>query len=526
MSDASPRKVADRGVLVVLVLPEHLGPDLGLGFVRRVRDAAPGPVRFLVSIAEAGGLPLVPALAGIGVPFQVLLGPSLARPATDAVLAQMPPGSKPEEQEDLALALCDLVLARTKGDQASLLKRARVLGTPILLPGDDPSALPVRESATRRLDPEAGGWHAWGRRVFGRLEQGMIALLAFDCRDGERSRRRLRASFGWGWRPRSAPGPDGWLDLMPDRAARDGSTPIVERYLALDRSALHGSYIHRDLIWLAHFGAAFAVFAAVAGQIRFGELDWAIVELVTLLAVAGLILAARRVKLQDRWTACRLGAEQLRIARICLPLLVAPPAFATAEDAPAAAAGSTAGAEPGPNHGLIALAEAKRAIRDQGLPDLDPGFTVAQAACWLRFMVEDQRRYHAGNHEKLARAEARLRFLSQLIFLAAILAVCAEFRVHRDWLLLVTAAGPAFAGALHGAETRLGIVHRHALSERVEATLKRVSEALSSLIDAKLPPREGWRRIRDLAVTAAVAMGDENTSWHSLVRREREEIPN
>ena len=53
-----------------------------------------------------------------------------------------------------------------------------------------------------------------------------------------------------------------------------------------------------------------------------GFVFWGLSELVTLLFVLGLIFASRYFALRDRWTACRLGAEQLRIARMALPLLV------------------------------------------------------------------------------------------------------------------------------------------------------------------------------------------------------------
>ena len=53
----------------------------------------------------------------------------------------------------------------------------------------------------------------------------------------------------------------------------------------MDRSALYGSYIHRDLIWVTHFGAAFAVFAAVAGALcEIVVVFWGGFELVALLS--------------------------------------------------------------------------------------------------------------------------------------------------------------------------------------------------------------------------------------------------
>ncbi len=100
---------------------------------------------------------------------------------------------------------------------------------------------------------------------------------------------------------------------------------------------MYGSYIHRDLIWATHFAAAFAVFAAVAGialEILVVLLGW--LEFIALVFVLSLIFASRHFALRDRWTACRLGAEQLRIARMSLPLLVLPSALATTNTTSAA----------------------------------------------------------------------------------------------------------------------------------------------------------------------------------------------
>jgi hypothetical protein len=97
-------------------------------------------------------------------------------------------------------------------------------------------------------------------------------------------------------------------------------------------------------------------------------------------------------------------------------------------------------------------------------------------------------------------------------------AVLLHFCSHIGGLLLVTAAGPAFAAALHGAGTRLGIVHRAALSLDVERELKVVQKALAKLIATPPIELEAWRE-------AATSMGRESTAWHGLVRRYRDELP-
>jgi hypothetical protein len=86
-------------------------------------------------------------------------------------------------------------------------------------------------------------------------------------------------------------------------------------------------------------------------------------------------------------------------------------------------------------------------------------------------------------------------------------------------LLLLSAAAPAFAAALHGAGTRLGIVHRAELSGDAMRELDRISRELKAL-DLAAPG--ALQEMRRLAQRAAEAMGSENTAWHHLVRRQED----
>jgi hypothetical protein len=355
------------------------------------------------------------------------------------------------------------------------------------------------------------------------------------------------------WRPVANFAPPAWSEHGVDQAG-----PVRARFELLDRSALFGSRLQRDIIWIVHLCAGLAVLAAVIGEIYHGASVIAasrVVELLALITILGLIILARRMNLQERWTACRLGAEQLRIARMCLPLLALPPAL-TARDTPVADGAAPAPAKPPtrwafwrwPTTDLtpIALAEVKRVVRDQGLPSARTGLEPRRAAKWLQLIVGDQASYHDVNHRKLEQAEKGFLVLTAALFFLALVAVLIEFSMDwgwlvaailklpkrfvafwgsGEWLLLFTAAGPAFAAAFQGAETRLGIVHRAALSKDSAEELKRIDRALCALIDA--PPSHEFelQRVRDLALDAADAMGSENVSWHALLRRERDTLP-
>jgi hypothetical protein len=511
---------------VVLLVAEALGDLLDLDRLRATLAGRPRAARVLLSLTRDSGHELADALAELALDLQILLAADAAHPPTKARCLHAPPGMSANDQTEFALALCDVVVVAPAADRHPVGRLAAKLGKPIVAPGD---RLPVRaaEAFAHGLDPELSR----RRRVNGRVEQWMIESLAFAWSGWTRagcaeSWKRLRRCLGSGWGPAPYFAPDAWRELAPDRAAIDAAAPIVRGFEATDRSALHGSYIHRDIVWLTHFGAAFAVFAAVAGYVIGPAVFWGILEIATLVAVAVAVYRARTSGLQDRWTACRFAAEQLRIARMSLPLFVLPPALATADT-------------PQPGHGdsedqieFRALAEVKRVVRDQGLPQLDPAFSPKQAAAWLRLIVSDQLEYHRRNHRKLEHAEARLRRLTQFIFFIAVIAVLVHLielspmlHRHDDWLLLITAAGPALAAALHGAGTRLGIVHRAALSEDMERELRAIDASLLEFLNAPKDTAEAWREVRALAYEAANAMGRENTSWHGLVRRYRDELP-
>jgi hypothetical protein len=526
--------------MIALLLPDLLGGAVDQTQLGKTLDSCARPVRVLLCVPDQNdqqnGHALAAMLERLGVETEILLGPSVAAPSTKAFALRAPPGTLAKEQAEFALGLADAVLFVRGREQDPWFRAAKALGKAMSAIGEPMHHNASFEAAHRWLDPESPfRRRAWGRRVCGRLEQFLLELFAFNWRGWSKggvghSWGRLRKCAARSWRPSSYFAPSPWPKLVPDRSALE-SSEILACFDALDRSALYGSYVHRDLVWLEHIGAGFAVFAAVAGYIalwggvfdRLGwhtEWVWGGLELATLVGIATMVGLVRRTQLQDRWTACRLGAEELRIALMSMPLLVLPSALATSDELPAA---DEHGAQD-TQFGFFALAQVKRAVRDHGLPRLDPALTIAQAAEWLHLIIRDQIGYHHGNHAKLEHAENRLRRLTKWIFIVAMAAVVAHFFSHAPSLLLLTAAGPAFAAALHGTGTRLGIVHRAALSVDVAKELTKIDADLTAV--EKMPPgADAWTQMRRLAFAAAEAMGRENTSWHGLVRRYRDDLP-
>jgi hypothetical protein len=525
-------------VTVVLLMPDAVG-EVDEARLRASLAAAATPIRALICLPDQKGVSLVGILARLGVATEILLGPAVAAPPTTAFVARALPGTSSTDLTELALALSDVVLVSSTPADSSLPLALAALGKKTIAPGE-PVPPAERIDFVHNLDPDAPtSLRAWGRRTCGRLEQFLVELFAFNWRGRDKggvaeSWKRLRRCFGKAWGPVAYFAPSGWEKLEPDRTVQ-ASSPILSCFNTLDRSALYGAYIHRDLVSLEHIGAAFAVFAAVAGHIDLGmtflrDIGWAwlsvhiwgVAELITLVMVAAMVLRARNTELQDRWTACRLGAEQLRIALMSMPLLVLPSALATADKPPPAKDHGRGRNES--QYGFLALAQVKRAVRDHGLPRVDPAWTPAQAAEWVRLIVGDQIAYHRNNHAKLEQAEFGLRLLTQSIFALAVVAVVAHFWSESRLLILATAALPAFAAAIHGTGTRLGIVHRAALSGDMEGSLTKIDEDLAKAAEAT-PSEEAWGTMRRLAFRAAEAMGGENTSWHGLVRRYRDDLP-
>lgn len=528
-----------RDIAVIALLLPSLVDSAEREALRKTLRSAASKVRLLVCISERSADPIVSMLQDVGVEIQILIGHDIEKLQTTEFVVRAPPGMSHDDLLEFAFALSDVVLV-SKGQENKLLaKHANTtLGKTLITVGSPLYVLPVPiPDVTKGLDPEGRP-----RRAFwwGRIEQTILELLAIPGWGDEKSRRsRLLRCFGGKWQPSAYFAPPEGKEACPDQAL-GASSALVECFEKMDRSALYGSRKHRDITWITHISAAFAVLFAVLGQLPHRGLpdhaesakrldwhrffwqgwEWSAWELAALLLIVLLVALVLRSKLQERWTTCRLGAEQLRIARMSLPLFVLPPALATVDRSPE---GESVDYE------LAALAQVKRAVRQQGLPNVDFGrITPAAGAAWPLLIVADQMHYHESNHVTLERAEKSLGAVTAGFFLgsmAVVLFVLLWFRTHDPRFLIATAAGPAFAAAFHGAGMRLGVVHRSALSRDMKEQLGKIGQALGKLIKAAPSSPKAWHEVRTLTYRAAEAMGAENSSWHHLVRRYRDELP-
>jgi hypothetical protein len=220
---------------------------------------------------------LAASLSWAGLAVEVLVNPGIEPPA-DLVLdpavnvVRMPPGSRPQEVDEFALVLSDVVMTDPRSPKdIGLLGMADRQRKPLVAPGEELPALSVvSPDIAGRLNTEMPHWRYCFCHVFGRLEQFFQEAFAFNWRGKARhgfkySCGRLKLSFLPSWAKDHGPyfAPEDvtgdWRKRVPDRAAADGSALIVKRFNAMDHTALHGSFLHRDLIWFVHFASAWAV---------------------------------------------------------------------------------------------------------------------------------------------------------------------------------------------------------------------------------------------------------------------------
>ena len=278
---------------IVLILPAA-GMDDETGL--RASLVTPGrAVRVLLCVPEDTDSLLAASLARtlerIEVETQILLHSKAQGLGTGALELRAPTDMMRNEQIEFAFAFSDVVLI-ADASETELKEAADKFHKPTVQLGGRPPTLFRERSITNDLDPKQPGWFFDGRSTsFGRLEQAILELFAFGWlgwnREGfAESTKRLKRCFQRGWKADPYFAPDDWRDLALNRTALDESSPIVRDFEAMDRSALYGSYVYRDLIWVTHFLAAFAVLAAVAGALVDEKsrwvLFWGLSELVTL----------------------------------------------------------------------------------------------------------------------------------------------------------------------------------------------------------------------------------------------------
>jgi len=290
---------------------------------------------------------------------------------------------------------------------------------------------------------------------------------------------------------------------------------------------------HRSAVWLSSIASTMAVFAAVAGAIHLWThehgLFWVVLELVLVLLIIALLWRARQQQWHSRWIANRFVAEQLRYARMGLPLLAHNKSLFDSPSCVMPDATGVARLEVlSPD-----LQTLQKTLTRLGLPVPAAGgpFVAATADSlpllrdYVLAVVQDQIAYHERVHHDQHATEHVLHRLSLLLFCLTGAAVVGHFVLHASWLLIFTAFFPALAAGIHGLSTSLEISR---IAEQSKATASDLHQLALAMRMAGDNPGSAWRRwvqLRHLTLLAAELMSDENDQWQKLVTHQKPKLP-
>lgn len=313
-----------------------------------------------------------------------------------------------------------------------------------------------------------------------------------------------------------------------------GPTPALDE--AFDRADVDATVAagkFRSSVWLSSAAATLAVFAAVAGAIELwfsaSGVLWAVIEV---FLVGLIIVLLWRVKHKDwhsRWISSRFLAEQLRYARMGLPVLALgktlfAPFRCLMEDDTGTA-----------RLGLISseVHQLQRCLTELGLPVPARGGPMVVASepsishqrDYVLAVIKDQVSYHHRVHADQHKADHVLHTLTVILFCLTGAAVLAHFVLHAKWLLIFTAFFPALAAGIHGLSTSLEISRIAAQSKTIAEGLVELSDAIKMAAQRETGDWQRWLQLRELTRMAAELMSEENGQWQKLVDHQKPKLP-
>ena len=290
---------------------------------------------------------------------------------------------------------------------------------------------------------------------------------------------------------------------------------------------------HRSSAWISSMASTGAVFAAVAGAIHLWvnphAAFWAVLELVLVALIVTLLWRSQKKQWHSAWISSRFVAEQLRYARMGLPLMVVGKTFSE----PAFAVFPNSKAEQELCLVSEDLYKIQLALASSGLPATPNGQPYVAASSqmlvqiqqYVLSVVKDQMTYHQRVHHEHHSVEHVLHRFSLVLFTLTALAIGAHFWLHAEWLLIFTAFFPALAAGIHGLSTSLEIAR---LSEQSEATADQLQDlhlAIESVLRGEATLWQKWIHLRHLTLLASEVMSDENSQWQKLVTHQKPKLP-
>lgn len=320
--------------------------------------------------------------------------------------------------------------------------------------------------------------------------------------------------------------------LKPRRAKLWSKTPkevqpkaeLNQAYFHHNNLAEQAGGLHRSNIWLLYGFSALAVLVAVSAEVW--QWHWlAFIELALIAMVIYRVWWARKIQLHQKWIRHRFIAEQMRYCIMGYPALAIPRAFL----------------EPvwqvnQQNQLQLNSAELwllQRHLIVSGLPCDDdkiytPPYHNHKLAEHIQAGVRSQMRYHQMHHHQKHLGHKRLHALAELQFLLTFIAVVMHIYIHDNWLLLFTAALPAFAAALHGILTKLEMERIATQSASLYQQLEHIDVALTRFIQQTPPGDDSWHHwvsLHYLANKSQQTMSDNITQWQHLIQVQQTEIP-
>lgn len=292
---------------------------------------------------------------------------------------------------------------------------------------------------------------------------------------------------------------------------------LKSTFAKFDKAANFFAGLYRDINWIVYSLSAFAVFSAIAGSIALAgsSLIWAIAEVFAISLVIFLVSFAKKYEVHEQWLSNRFRAESIRYSRVCLPFLLAP---STMKYVPFNAN------ELDGDEGLDDLKLVRRLMIDSGISrpknndSYIPSDHFDQLRSYALHILDGQMNFHKRTAHRNHHIAHNLHRMSLMCFTLTGLAIIGHFVVHSDYWLLLTAALPALAGAIHGLATqnefeRIGQISIVTYEQLVAAH----SELLNNDRWSDLDDAQRFLRMQWLIKDAVDVMAGSARSWQDIV---------
>lgn len=333
--------------------------------------------------------------------------------------------------------------------------------------------------------------------------------------------------------------------------ALDSLELLWTHFDSLDRAANYAARTHRDQVVLLHLLASLAVFFAVAGSIQLFTFSalWAVLEFFALAVISYVLLKEKpkTTTAHGAWLSLRQSAEAFRVQALLHPFLANLSKLARIQ-------WDAAEKESGLELHNPLIWWVNRKLREYGAPtkktDASKAYTLKEETDALKSIlletIASQETYHMKTSKRWHRIHERMELAMKLVFFAVIITVCihlfslsTHFAEHhgwswptalfsvghwihaQDWLLLITASGPAFAASIHGIAGKLEIKRIAEKSHHMIANLSELKAAVANLED----PTKNFMALRALAIQTANLIYSEHDAWNKLLNGQNLEAP-